>query len=246
MIKMVTPEICLACGVISIISVLITIILGTRLLLKYYKFKDKNLLFVSLAYLLIWSAWWPSSISFVIYIFAGIGLPFVLYIFIGNFFLPIALFLWVIPMFNFLSVKGKKKIIGYILCLAYLVVFEAAVIYYVLNPDQLGYLRNPLVPMYAFSFYFLMMPLILVFVILGLLFARESFKSDKPEIRLKGRFLAIAFIIIVVGVILEIFLPGDYFLLISRSIIVIGMVLLFIGFVMPKWIKALFVKSTAE
>ena len=48
---------------------------------------------------------------------------------------------------------------------------------------------------------------------------------------------------ITIGIILEIFLTGDFYLLISRVIIIIGLILLYIGLTLPKRIKVLFLKS---
>lgn len=236
-------EICLACGLVGFISTIITLSLGIRIISKYIQYKQKNLLYVGLTFLLMWSAWWPSSISFITYLISEKGLHFEAYIFIGNFFLPIALITWIIPMSNLLGFKELTRKIAFISCVIYCIIFDIVVIYYVFNPIELGYLRNPLVPIYSLSFYMLIMPIIAVLVLLGFKFAYESLKARDKEIRLKGKFLFLSFLIISIGVILEIFLPGDFFLLISRTIIISGLITLYIGFILPKRIKGLLLKS---
>ena len=236
-------EVCIICGLVGFISTVITLILGTRILSKYFHKKQRSFIYVGLTLILLWSPWWPSSISFITYLISLQGLPYEAYIFLGNFFLPFALITWVIPMCNLLGVKDKTRKIAVIICIIYIIIFLSAVIYFLFNPAELGYLRNPLVPIYSFSFYMLIMPILVIVIMLGLKLALESLKASDVEVQLKGKFLLIAFITITIGIILEIFLTGDFNLLISRIIIIIGLILLYIGLTLPKRIKELILKS---
>ena len=85
----------------------------------------------------------------------------------------------------------------------------------------------------------LIMPILVIVIMLGLKLALESLKASDVEVQLKGKFLLMAFITITIGIILEIFLTGDFNLLISRIIIIIGLILLYIGLTLPKRIKEL-------
>lgn len=87
------------------------------------------------------------------------------------------------------------------------------------------------------------MPILVIVIMLGLKLALESLKASDKEVQLKEKFLLIAFITIAIGIILEIFLTGDFYLLISRIIIIIGLILLYIGITLPKRFKELFLKS---
>ena len=102
-------EICLICGIVGFISTIITLSLGISIIFKSFHYKEVSLLYVGLTLILLWSPWWPSSISFITYLMGLGGLPFVAYIFIGNFFLPFALITWLIPMSNLLAVKIKTR-----------------------------------------------------------------------------------------------------------------------------------------
>ncbi len=236
-------EICIICGLVGFISTIITIILGIRIISKYIQYKQVSFLYVGLTLILLWSPWWPSSISFITYLIGLGGLPFEAYIILGNIFLPFALITWLIPMCNLLAVKDRTRKIALIFSIAYCIVFDGVVIYYFFNSTKLGYLRNTLVPIYDISFYMIIMPIIVIVVIVGLIFALESMKASDKEVKLKGKFIFISLMVISFGVILEIFLPGDFYLLISRIIIIIGLILLYIGFTLPKRIGNLFLKS---
>lgn len=240
---MAETEVCLICALISVISNFITIALGLKIMSKYFKYKRKELIFVGVTFILIWSAWWPSTISFFIYIINGGGLPYVMYIFLGGFFLPYALLTWDMAMFSLLNFEKKAKQIGYILTIIYVVAFNALVFYYMVNPTELGYLRNPLVPAYSFTFYFAMFPLIIAFFVISIVFALETFKSEDLETKLKGKFILIACFVLIAGIMMEIFTFGDILLLTSRIIIVIGMILIYIGFVLPKKVRDLILKD---
>jgi len=232
-------EVCIICGLVGFISTIITLILGMRIISKYFQRKQGSFIYVGLTLIILWSPWWPSSISFITYLISLDGLPYEVYIFLGNFFLPFALITWVIPMCNLLGVKDKTRKIAVIICIIYIIIFLSVVIYFLFNPAELGYLRNPLVPIYSFSFYMLIMPILVIVIMLGLKLALESLKASDVEVQLKGKFLLIAFITITIGIILEIFLTGDFNLLISRIIIIIGLILLYIGLTLPKRIKEL-------
>ena len=236
-------EICIACGFVGFISTIISLLLGIRIISKYAQHKQTTFIYVGLTLILLWSPWWPSSISFITYLISLEGLSFEAYIFIGNFFLPFALITWLIPMCKLLAVKDKTRKIAETICIIYIIIFLCAVIYFLFNPAELGYLRNPLVPIYSFSFYMLILPILVIVIMLGLKLALESLKTSDKEVQLKGKFLLIAFITIAIGIVLEIFLTGDFNLLISRIIIIIGLILLYIGITMPKRIKELFLKS---
>ncbi len=236
-------EVCIICGLVGFLSMVITLILGIRIISKYFQHKQVSFIYVGLTLILLWSPWWPASISFITYLISLEGLSFEAYIFLGNFFLPFALITWVIPMCNLLGVKDKTRKIALIICFIYIVIFLSVVIYFLFNPAELGYLRNPLVPIYSFSFYILIMPILVIVIMLGLKLAFESLKASDTEVQLKGKFLLFAFITITIGIILEIFLTGDFNLLISRIIIIIGLILLYIGLTLPKRIKELFLKS---
>ena len=146
-------------------------------------------------------------------------------------------------MCSLLRINDKNRNIALFLCIVYCIIFDSVVIYYIFFPTELGFLRNPLVPIYSFSFYMLIMPIFIVVLILGLKFAVKSLSEPDNEAKLKGKFLLVSFITISIGVLLEIILTGDLFLLISRIIIIIGLILLYLGLTLPKRIKSLILKE---
>jgi hypothetical protein len=90
--------------------------------------------------------------------------------------------------------------------------------------------------------------LIIIVLVTGIIFARESLGSENKEIHLKGKFLIIAFISFVGGAVLEVFftirtLPGLIFKIISRLILMSSSIEFFIGYIMPERFKRFFIKE---
>jgi len=238
-----TQEICFECGIVSIISLIIITIIGIIAQLRFFKYRNKNLLYLGIALVFMWSPWWPSSISFLIYLFISDGLSFPLYIFIGNFFFPVSGFFWLIFILNVFKVESKKQKVILMSYLIYTAIYEIFIIYWVFNPNQLGFLRNALVPAYGLELYLFILIIVSIEIVTGLLFAIDMLKAKEQEFKLKGYILIVAFSLAIFGVMLEIFTLGNLWLLISRIVIVISVFLIYIGFFLPERIKKIFIKE---
>ena len=240
---MATQEICFECGIVSIISLIIITSIGIIAQLRYLKYRNKNLLYIGISLIFMWSPWWPSSISFVIYLFSSNGLPFSLYIFIGNFFFPISAFFWLMFILDVFKLDSKKKRLALASYLVFVIIYEIFIIYWMINPDLLGGLRNALVPAYGIELYLLILVIVAIIIITGFLLAVDMLKAKQPELKLKAYFLIIAFTLMIFGIMLEIFTLGNLWLLISRIVIVIAVILIYIGFFLPDRVKKLFLKE---
>ena len=77
----------------------------------------------------------------------------------------------------------------------------------------------------------------------GILIARESLKSEDREIKLKGRFLLIAFISWTIGALMDAALdPNIITLTIARLILISSAIEFYCGFLLPERIKKIFLK----
>ena len=79
------------------------------------------------------------------------------------------------------------------------------------------------------------------FFLTAIIFLINAFKSDKKEIRLKGKILLIGLICIIIGMIFESIIPlvGLYFIF-TRIFQILGVILFYIGFTLPNWAKRIF------
>ncbi len=186
-------------------------------------------------------------------------LPNELYFIIGNAFIPIALISWIIAYTEMVARDSRKLAITLILIFS--AVFE--IIFFSLlfiDINLLGVI-NPLVPFSADFGLFLtifLLATILIVLATGLKFAQQSIHSEQDEIRLKGKLLQAAFIIFTIATILEktarsILLgvvfddPSDpiltLMLAIVRTLLIISAFAFYGGFLLPRWIKELFLKE---
>ena len=85
--------------------------------------------------------------------------------------------------------------------------------------------------------------IILSTLVLGILIALNSIKAEEPEIKLRGKFLLIAFISWTVGAIFDASVPLTFVTLpIVRILLISSAIEFYIGFVLPDWIKTRFLK----
>jgi len=221
-------------GSFTLLFVLISIIVGVRILLKYFSLRRKDLITVGLTWIFLSSGWWGAGFSFLSYVLFGILLDQVIYLFISNAFVAIALICWMYSFANFVYGEAKgKKIFGifFIICLAYEIVLISL---FIINPKILGTFYG--------VFYYQGNILILVFqifaillaLITGIIFSRKSMQSEDKKLRLKGKFLLIAFISFTIGAIIDATLATDpVTLIIARLILASSAIEYYLGFLLP-------------
>ncbi len=81
---------------------------------------------------------------------------------------------------------------------------------------------------------------IVLFLITGFLFARASRKTEDPEIKLKGKFLIVAFLTFTIGTIIDVIGAGgstEILIFLARTFVIISSICFYIGFTLPKFVK---------
>lgn len=246
-------------GTFSLLFVVISLIIGITILLKYFKFKTRIYILMGLSWIGLASPWFPDSISFLIILFGGNALPIELYIIIGNVLLPFFLIIWIWAFSELLYKDKQKVLLGLFLVLA--IIFEIIFfILYMLDVETyLGeYQRVFQIEFKEFLTIYLVL-FVIILLITGILFARNSLKSSDSDVKLKGKFLLAAFISFCIGAGLDavtglIFsdLLGfplnspiiSLFVVIIRSILISSALEFYAGFILPPFVKRLFQKET--
>ena len=109
---------------------------------------------------------------------------------------------------------------------------------------MLGVLQGPVDVKYGIFIIVIAIYILSVLLITGIIFARESLKSDNSEIRLKGKFLFAAFTSYVIGTFLSMFSSYSILLLmIGRILTILASIEFYYGFTLPNWIKKLLLKQ---
>ena len=233
-------------GIFSLIFAVVSVIIGLTILSKYPKSKNRTVLLVGLVWLGIVSSWYASSSSFLIALITGgdgyMSAP-PYYFIIGAAPLPVTAFIWMIA-FTDLLYRDKKKTILLIFGISG-IAFEIALFTLLLiDYNLVGTVTSEVDAEYELFVTVYQIFLVLIVLVSGLLFARESLKSDSPEIKLKGKLLAAAFLSFVIGSLLEILSGISIVILILARIILISSSIEFYGgFILPRWMEKLFLRK---
>lgn len=238
-------------GLFSLLFVIISLILGFKILSKYFKYKSKLYILVGLSWIGVANPWFPDSISFIMNLIIEQSLPVELYFIIGNAFIPLALLCWLVAYTNMISKKGKSLVLGLTIILS--IIFEVAFFYLLLTDIDLIGTINPARPFTVDFGLFITIYLLIVILIMfltGIKFAQRSVKSEEKDLRLKGKLLRAAFITFTVAAILDSLLgaifedPTDPILSVmvvaTRILLIIAAFEFYGGFILPKWMHDLF------
>ncbi|MFW9898682.1 MAG: hypothetical protein ACFFDO_05420 [Candidatus Thorarchaeota archaeon] len=230
-------------GLFSLIFSIIATIIGLLIASKYRKYKQNTLLYVGLSLPGLAFPWYPSSISFLTTLMIDQSLSPEWYFLIGNAFLPIALFFWILALTE-LILKKKQKIILIIYSVIG-IIFEIYFFYSLFTaPNVIGELKGPVdVEYYGITRLYLIF-VVLTIIVTGLLFVIECLKSGNPEIKLKGIFLQIAVILYTIGAVADGFMTLTFVTLpIIRIILISSIIMFYNGWILPESVKKLFLKQ---
>jgi len=233
-------------GLTALIAVSISFLLGTIVLIKYFKTKQVLIFNFFLCIIFTSSPWYPSGLGYLYWIITGEFLTYQIYVLIGTVGIPIAILAWLNVYLSTINPKKKKLVL--ILYGVFSIFFELYLFYFLLLApgapvnSLLGIIIDPTNPMdidyKGFVLIFLGLS-ILTACITGFHFAAKSMKKEEiPEIRLKGKFLLIAFLFFGISAIFDALIEmGPLLLIIIRIILALAMFFFYLGFILPKWIK---------
>lgn len=231
-------------GAFTFTSVVISTILGLIIAFKYVKIKRVELLLVGITWILLASPYWSDALQFIMIMLFNAELNSPLYFFLANAFIAPIHITWALAFTNFLYKKQQKKFMIFFGTEAAL--FEILfLITFFINPDFIGDQKSAFVVEWAIWIQAYLLFSIIIFLITGFLFARASLKSKNSEIRLKGKFLIIAFVSFTIGTIIDVIgaeNPTEITILLARVFVIVSSICFYIGFTLPRFIKDLFIK----
>jgi hypothetical protein len=135
--------------------------------------------------------------------------------------------------------KKRQKII-LIIYTIFGAIFESIILYALFTDlTIIGVKEGPVDTDWSTVIVFYFIPLILTVIITGFLLSHESLKSDNLEVKLKGKFLLVAFILWTIGEILDLILDIP----ITRITLMISSIAFYFGWIMPDKMKKILVKE---
>ncbi len=237
---MVLPTIEIYNGISCILFVIVSITIGTKIVLKYFKYKYRPFIFAGLSWTFMSEPWWAPAISFITLLTTGKALSLESFFIISVGFVPLALLFWLAAFMEMVYKKGQKKVL--IIFTIEGIIYEIFAIYFILTAPSVIIVRQGLIDATFQSFVIAyLVSVMIIILITGLIFAGKSLKSEKKDIRIKGKFLAIGFISFVIGA----FLDGVLVLDLVTTLIYLGILIssafeFYFGLFLPDWMKKLF------
>ena len=230
-------------GSFSFIFVVISLIMGLKILIKYFEVKRVEFITIGLAWILMTSGWWRITINFPLVILFDTEVPHIIGIIIDSIFIPIAIICWIYSFCTLVYPNLKKRIMAIYLVIC--IIYEIGlVILIITDPDQVVTIISTFNSKYNLYPYLFSIFGILTFIITGILFTRKSLQSEDPRIRWKGKFLLAAFILFTIGAIFDAGVRMDVItLIIVRSILITSSILYYMGFLLPNKVAKKLIKE---
>jgi len=231
-------------GSFTIASVIISTILGLLIALKYRKYKQIDLILVGITWILLASPYWSDAIQFITVMLFSTEISVPLYFFLANAFIAPMHITWIYIFTKFIYKRHQKKLT--MLFGIEAVIFELVFIaIFFVNPLLIGNQISTFVVEWALWIQIYLLMSIVLFLITGFLFARASLKTEDLEIKLKGKFLIVAFLTFTIGTIIDVIGAGgstEILIFLARTFVIISSICFYIGFTLPKFIKDIFLK----
>lgn len=233
-------------AVSTLIFVVISILVGLRILLKYYKHKRKELVTVGLTWIFVSSPWWPLAFGFLSILFFNYLFDPRIYLFLMNGFSAFGVICWIysISVLTYPHLKKLLVSIYGVICGVYEIILITLLcidpnFIATTGPDADGFsYSRTLLPNVFYIF------VVLTILITAVLFCLKSLNSENPTVRWKGRFLLLGFITFIGASAFEIFSAGLRLLqAILRIILIFAAIEYYLGFFLPDWMKNVLIKN---
>lgn len=233
-------------GLTGLIANFISAFFGLIVLYKAIKSKDKLVFYFYLCIVFTASPWFPSGYGYLFWLITGITLEYQVYVLIGMMFVPIAILSWLYIYLTTIRPDKKKLVLTIYSIIS--IIFEIYLFYFLFfAPDApvellLGIFDDPTNPIDIDYKGFILIYLglsVITSTITGIHFSIMSMKiKEDPSMVWKGRLLIIGFLLFGFSSIFDAMIEMVPIVLIFvRTLLAIGNVFFYMGFILPKWTK---------
>ncbi len=227
----------------ALLFVIVSLIVGIRILLKYFTVRNKVFVTVGLTWVFLSSPWWGNAISFFTFAFNEQEISLFLDLFLGNIFIPLAVVLWVYSFCKLVYPHLTKTLVSVYGIISS--IYEILLLYYFftdLNVIGKATSRfNTEHNLFPFMFQILA---IATALITGIILSKNSMDSEDARIQWKGRFLLLGFISFTFAAVFDAAIPmGSLLLAIIRAVLISSAIEYYLGFLLPDKIAHWLIKS---
>ncbi len=230
-------------GILMIILCSISIYVGIKIISKSFKRKEIVYFYAGMFWILLFSPWYPGVLAFFSVIFTGERLTPELYMSINGILIPIAITLWIITFTEILYKEKQLLFVG--IMILHLIVFYIIFFYLLFtNIEIIGVLKGAVDVQYGLIMVIYFISILIILLVTGIIFAVKSIKTDNFEAKLRGKLLFIAFILYVIGTVLDAAIAQNITTLLIMRLFEISSVFgFYFAFVMPEWFKKIVIKQ---
>ena len=231
-------------GIFTVIFITIHLLVGMKIIFKYFKHKQTFLLQIGFGWIGASTVWIGVAVDFIFVLLYDAPTPIEVHLLIIGAILPFTQLAWVAAITHLMSIKKTTRhkilIVGAIIA----IIFCPIYVYISLtNPSFWGEKITPIqVKLSSFNQIHYAVEII-VFILPGLWFSKESLYSDEPEIRLKGKLLLFTFLVSIIMTLLELLSTNVLIYLVARIFAVFVSISFYTGFMLPNWAKNIFLKK---
>jgi len=221
----------------------IAFVAGGVIIKIYFKHKHPTLLYYGVAFICVTSPWDAYIVNYTAYLISGSEISIQAFYLIGYSTVLLAAAAWVIGTFRLIYTHLLKimKILMACLLTLYYMLF---IILVFTNMDLVGTTVGFWKIQYGiFTQVFITLAL-LIFTVTILLFVWNARESEDPEARLKAKIfllMGVSFAIASGIEIVPFFSPA--LVIVSRTLLSLAAIFLYMAVVMPTWVKRLFIKT---
>ena len=215
-----------------------------KIIITYFEVKNKILLYIGLSIMGLAIPWSGHAVSFISYVFFDVTISMELYFLLHGIYIPISLFFWIGGCLFLSNVKpSTRKMIIIITGVLYAIFDIIYIIIIFTDTTILGSPLNEIQVDYAIFSEIYLLYAIIQTIVLGLWMGRRALRSDDRRIQLKGKFLLCSFSIFAFASFLEVMIPIIFIIILARILVTFNAILLYGGFLLPKWMERLFLKD---
>ena len=229
-------------GISTLIWVVICTAVGIIIMLRYHKYKQNILIYWGIAWCGMALIHYPAVVSYIVALFNGVGLTLQQYLMFGMQDTA-ATFMFFLYVVMELVWKEKQKIAMIIFGSIHTVFLVAWYIIVFIDPTSLGQLESIVDIKYAGIASLFALYISITFVTLGIALSIKLIKSGSKENKWKGIFILICFVSYTGAAFMDSLPLSTTVLLILRFVFVSAAIEMYIGWLMPDFIKKRLIKE---
>jgi hypothetical protein len=223
----------MATGILTVIWVGFGTVIGILFLKKYTTLKYRPMLLWGLCWLILMKFWWPYTINFILLLTIGETLPVRIITLIALASSPLHFIFWMAAWADIMYEKQHK--LGVIIMLTYIIIFQ--VIFWTLFLIDISYilvLNSPFDYIFVGIIQIFIFGELIVFIISAIILYIKGRTSLDPKIRVKRLLFFIHALTFFIGVMLDITFSDFITIMISRIVMMIAPLCLYISQTFPE------------